>query len=68
MRSADVRVLGITALAPEAASGGWSALRVSKWRQASAFRRGRCAGIHRIRWDKPFREADTLQAFEKLLT
>jgi DNA ligase-1 len=24
--------------------------------------------IHRIRWDKPFREADTLQALEKLLT
>jgi DNA ligase 1 len=24
--------------------------------------------IHRIRWDKPFREADTLEALEKLLT
>jgi DNA ligase-1 len=24
--------------------------------------------IHRIRWDKPFREADTLDALEKLLT
>jgi DNA ligase 1 len=24
--------------------------------------------IHRIRWDKPFREADTLAALEKLLT
>jgi len=24
--------------------------------------------VHRIRWDKPFREADTLEALEKLLT
>jgi DNA ligase 1 len=24
--------------------------------------------IHRIRWDKPFREADTIEALEKLLT
>ena len=24
--------------------------------------------IHRIRWDKPFREADTLETLEKLLT
>jgi DNA ligase-1 len=24
--------------------------------------------IHRIRWDKPFREADTLATLEKLLT
>ena len=24
--------------------------------------------IYRIRWDKPFREADTLETLEKLLT
>jgi DNA ligase-1 len=24
--------------------------------------------IHRIRWDKPFQEADTLETLEKLLT
>jgi DNA ligase-1 len=24
--------------------------------------------IHRIRWDKPFREADTLEALERMMT
>jgi len=24
--------------------------------------------VHRIRWDKPVREADTVEALEKLLT
>jgi DNA ligase-1 len=24
--------------------------------------------IHRIRWDKPFRDADTLESLERLLT
>jgi hypothetical protein len=35
-------------------------------RRSAPFRRGR--GSQRIRWDKPFREADTLETLEKLLT